>query len=372
MQKPRKFLLFSDERFRIFVGGGILLLAAAFVILRYEGFFKMLGMLFCTLRPLLLGTLFALVLNRPYSRFFRDLTAFFEKRRKPLPEKTLRILAITASVLLALLILTGIVCILLPQLVDSVVMLGENLQFYLSNLSGLAERLTGGDSRSQWLPQTQLAALQEELQELLPRLMEKAYTCTTGVLGCLLDIGIGAVFSVYLLADKERLKRQAASICTRLLGETRTSRLCETARLVGSTFERFLTSQMTESVILGGLCFLGMVIFRFPYPVLMSVIIGITNIVPYVGPIIGTVPCVGILLLAEPKKALWFLLFVIVLQQAESNLIFPRIVGKSVGLPPTWVLAAVVVGGGLFGAAGMLLCVPLTAVLYALLFGEQE
>ena len=367
MQKPRKFLLFSDERFRIFVGGGILLLAAAFVILRYEGFFKMLGTVFCTLRPLLLGTLFALVLNRPYNRFFRDLTAFSAKRRKPLPEKTLRIFAIAASVLLTLLILTGIVCILLPQLVDSVTLLGENLQFYLSNLSGLAERLTGG-LRPKWLPQEPLA----EVQELLPRLMEKAYTCTTGVLGCLLDIGIGAVFSVYLLADKDRLKRQAASICIRLLGAKRTSRLCETARLVGSTFERFLTSQLTESVILGGLCFLGMVIFRFPYPVLMSVIIGVTNIVPYVGPIVGTVPCVGILLLAEPKKAFWFLLFVIVLQQLESNLIFPRIVGKSVGLPPTWVLAAVVVGGGLFGAAGMLLCVPLTAVLYALLFGEAE
>lgn len=354
------------------MSSGVILLTAAFVILRYEGFFRMLGVLLCTLRPLLLGGLFALVLNRPYRRFLHDFTVLSEKRAKPFPDRQLRCAAITASVLLTLLILTGIVCILLPQLVDSVVMLTENLQFYLSNASGLLTRISG-----KWLPdgaaaEAQLTALRKELSGILPRLMEKLYTGTAGVLECLLDVGIGAVFSVYLLADSVRLKRQAVQAAERIFRRERTSSLLKTMRLIGTTFERFFTSQLTEALILGVLCLIGMLIFRFPYPLLISVMIGLTNIVPYVGPVVGTIPCMLIILLAEPRMAIWFLIFVVVLQQVESNFIFPRIVGKSVGLPPAWVLAAIIVGGGLFGAAGMLLAVPLTAVIYAVLFGEER
>ncbi|MBR3679173.1 MAG: AI-2E family transporter [Oscillospiraceae bacterium] len=372
MRKGEKYSLLSDRWFRIIVSSGVILLTAAFVILRYEGFFRMLGVLLCTLRPLLLGGLFALVLNRPYRRFLHDFTVLSEKRAKPFPDRQLRCAAITASVLLTLLILTGIVCILLPQLVDSVVMLTENLQFYLSNASGLLTRISG-----KWLPdgaaaEAQLTALRKELSGILPRLMEKLYTGTAGVLECLLDVGIGAVFSVYLLADSVRLKRQAVQAAERIFRRERTSSLLKTMRLVGTTFERFFTSQLTEALILGVLCLIGMLIFRFPYPLLISVIIGLTNIVPYVGPVVGTIPCMLIILLAEPRMAIWFLIFVVVLQQVESNFIFPRIVGKSVGLPPAWVLAAIIVGGGLFGAAGMLLAVPLTAVIYAVLFGEER
>lgn len=371
MQQRQKFPIFRDARFQILVCSGTVLLLVAFVILRYEGFFAAIRCVLETLRPLLLGLLFALVLNRPYCRFLRDFTTLATRRGHPCSQRRMRCLAIAASVLLALLIVTGIVCILLPQLMDSLLLLTENIGFYAENLSGLLARFSG-EQLPRWISQEQLDRALSKLQALLPTLVQAAYGYTAGFLRCLLDVGIGAVFSVYLLADKERLKRQLTSLCTRWMPSTRAQKLASTAKLVCSTFTRFLSSQLTEALILGVLCFLGMTVLRFPYPVLISVIIGITNIVPYVGPILGTIPCMLILLLVQPRLALWFLLFVIVLQQVESNLIFPRIVGRSVGLPPAWVLAAIVIGGGLGGATGMLLGVPVTAVLYAVLFPEES
>ena len=122
-----------------------------------------------------------------------------------------------------------------------------------------------------------------------------------------------------------------------------------------------------DACILGLLCFIGMSIFHFQYPVLISVIIGLTNMIPIVGPIVGTVPCALILLLVEPKQAIWFVVFVIVIQQIDSNLIYPRVVGGSVGLPAMWVLFAVIVGGGLFGVLGMVLGVPVMSLIYVIL-----
>ena len=144
------------------------------------------------------------------------------------------------------------------------------------------------------------------------------------------------------------------------------------ARLTCDTFARFLSSQFKEALILGVLCWLGMKLFHFPYPALCSVIIGVTNIVPYLGPVIGAVPCALLMLLVKPSAVLWFLLYLTVLQQIESNLIYPRVVGSSIGLPPAWVLGAIVLCGGLFGAAGLILGVPFAAVVYALLFPEER
>ena len=180
------------------------------------------------------------------------------------------------------------------------------------------------------------------------------------------------MFSLYLLMDRQRLQSQLAALCGLTMPPAALRRWARRARLTCETFARFLTSQLKESLILGVLCWAGMVLLGFPYPVLISVLIGMTNIVPYLGPLIGTVPCVLLLLLVRPGAVLWFLLYVVILQQVESNLIYPRVVGQSVGLPPAWVLGAIVLCGGLFGAVGMLLGVPLAAVAYAVLFPDEN
>lgn len=369
-QQKRPWFLEDRLLHTIVLGGGILLLLA-FVILRYEGFFAMLRYLLGTIRPLLLGILFASVLNRPFRRFETDFLRLAKKTRLRAPEKRCRIAALIATILMTLAIAAGIVCIVLPQLSASIGLLSAHFSFYTENLRQwlTAHRL---GFILDWLAGEQAGRLMEMLKEYLPTVLAKTYDYTAGLVSCIVDIGIGAVFSVYVLADGERLKGQAAQIAERVLGKPRKERAARGTRMVCMTFARFLSSQLTESLILGSLCYVGMVIFSFPYPVLISVIIGLTNIVPYVGPIVGTIPCLLILLLVKPDCALWFLLFIVVLQQLESNLIYPRIVGHSIGLPPAWVLSAIVIGGGLWGIAGLLFGIPLTAVVYTLLFGEEH
>lgn len=371
MKQQKRHWIFEDRLLHIIVVGGGILLLLAFVILRYEGFFAMLRYLLGTIRPLLLGILFASVLNRPFRRFESDFRRLAARTRLHSPEKLCRTAALIATVLMTLVILAGIVCIVLPQLSASIGLLSEHFSFYAENLRQWLTAHRMGFILD-WLSGERAERLMEMLREYLPTVLAKTYDYTAGLVSCIVDIGIGAVFSVYVLADGERLKRQASQIASRILGETRKQRVAEGTRMVCMTFARFLSSQLTESLILGSLCYAGMLIFSFPYPVLISVVIGLTNIVPYVGPIVGTIPCLLILLLVKPDSALWFLLFIIVLQQLESNLIYPRIVGHSIGLPPAWVLSAIVIGGGLWGIGGLLFGIPLTAVLYALLFGEEH
>ncbi len=371
MEQPNKTPLYRERLLHIIIAGGAALLLLAFVILRYEGFFAMLRYLLETVRPLLLGLLFASVLNRPFRRIESDLLHLRRHKRFRVSERCCRILALMATVLVAVLILTGILCVIVPQLSHSIGLLTEHSAFYGENLRQwlTANRL---EFVLEWLSGERAGRLMEMAREYLPTVLAKTYDYTADFLGCVADIGIGAVFSVYLLADSERLKAQAADIVARVVGKARQQRLAHGTRMICMTFARFFSSQLTEAVILGSLCYVGMLLFSFPYPVLISVIIGLTNIVPYVGPVIGTIPCVVILLLVKPDTALWFLLFIIVLQQLESNLIYPRIVGHSVGLPPAWVLSAIVIGGGLWGIAGLLFGVPLTAVIYTVLFDRKQ
>ncbi|MDD5946257.1 MAG: AI-2E family transporter [Oscillospiraceae bacterium] len=371
MEQPDKTPLYRERLLHIIIVGGGVLLLLAFVILRYEGFFAMLRYLLKTVRPLLLGVLFASVLNRPFRRIETDLLRLRKHRHCPLSPRQCHVLALLITVLLTLLILAGIVCVILPQLTQSVSLLTEHSAFYGENL----RQWLAANSPPfllEWLSGEQAGKLMEMAKEYLPTVLAKTYDYTADFLGCVADVGIGAVFSVYLLADGQRLKSQAADIVRRVVGKERQQWLASSTRMICMTFARFFSSQLTEAVILGSLCYVGMLLFAFPYPVLISVIIGLTNIVPYVGPVVGTIPCVAILLMVKPDTALWFLLFVIVLQQLESNLIYPRIVGHSVGLPPAWVLSAIVIGGGLWGIAGLLFGVPLTAVIFTVLFGKQD
>lgn len=372
MRKSHKRPWLLDDRWvQTILCCGTVLLLLAFVILRYEGFFAMLHSLLRTLRPLLLGILFASILHRPFCRFQSDLHRLAGVMRLHPSEKQIRGLAIGATVAMTLLIVVGIVCIILPQLSGSVRLLSENFTFYRENLIAWLHSHRFSVILD-WFSGQRMTRITQALQTYLPTVLAKTYDYTANLLSAVLDIGIGAVFSVYLLADAKRLKQQASQIAIRVCGQTKAHLLARGIRLICTTFARFFSSQLTEALILGSLCYVGMLLFHFPFPVLISVLIGITNIIPYVGPVVGTIPCAVILLLVKPDCAFWFVLFIIILQQLESNVIYPRIVGHSIGLPPAWVLSAIVIGGGLWGIAGLLFGIPLTAVLYTLLFGEKS
>ena len=198
-------------------------------------------------------------------------------------------------------------------------------------------------------------------------IMKPVLSGAKSVFGVLYNTFIGLIFSIYLLGYKEKLagitKKVIYAICKRKTANVivRISRQCDTK------FTTSFTGKILDSIIVGMICFLTMVIFRFPYAVLISVIIGVTNVIPFFGPIIGAAPCALLILFVNPLQCLYFIIMVIILQQLDANVLTPKIVGDTIGLSPIWVLFACVFFGSLWGVAGMLLAVPLMACIYMII-----
>lgn len=190
---------------------------------------------------------------------------------------------------------------------------------------------------------------------------------TTSIFGGVFSFIVGFIFSIYILFQKENLCRQIKKIFYAYLKEDTVKSILNIAKMANVTFSKFVTGQLTEAIIIGLLCFIGMNIFSMPYATMISTLVGFTALIPLVGAFIGTAFGGIMILMVDPMKALWFVVFIIILQQLEGNIIYPRVVGKSVGLPGMWVLVAITVGGSLLGIFGMLLSVPTCSVLYALL-----
>ena len=197
--------------------------------------------------------------------------------------------------------------------------------------------------------------------------MDTISPITTNIVQGVVNVVIGLIVSIYLLSSKETLCRQVKRMTYAFLPRRVADECVAVCQLISQCFSNFVSGQLMEACILGLLCFIGMRIFRFEYAFLISLLVGVSAIVPVVGAFIGTIPAVFLLFLVEPMQAVWFIVFIVVLQQIEGNLIYPKVVGESVGLPPLWVLMGIVIGGGLGGILGMLLGVPLFTVVYKLL-----
>jgi predicted PurR-regulated permease PerM len=200
----------------------------------------------------------------------------------------------------------------------------------------------------------------------------RIFIFTTSVFSSVTNFILGLILSIYLLADKIKLKKQFIGIIKAYIPKKISDSILEIGSFTIEIFSNFITGQITEAFIIGILCFIGMNIFGFGYPLLISTLVGVTNLIPIAGPFIGAIPSAFILLMIDPFQALWFIIFITILQQLESNLIYPKVVGSSVGLPAIWVLISIIIGGGLFGVLGMLLAVPTVSVIYKLLKIETE
>lgn len=192
-------------------------------------------------------------------------------------------------------------------------------------------------------------------------------TAVTSVISVLVTIAISVIFSLYLLSSKEKLQGQGKRLLRTYLPEELTEKVMYGLSVLNDSFHGYIVGQCTEAVILGSLCALGMFVFRFPYAGMIGSLMGFSALIPVAGAYIGAGIGVLMMLTVSPLKALLFLIFIIVLQQLEGNLIYPKVVGKSIGLPAIWVLVAVTVGGGLLGILGMLFAVPTAAALYRIL-----
>lgn len=311
------------------------------------------------LMPVFIGAAIAFVMNIPVCRFVK----FFSRTFKRASEKTVSALSVTAAYLLLLAVLAGIVWIIVPQLISSVRLFADNFDRYYGNLISYCDRLESRDTLGIFRSlKNALAGLSERMPDMLEHTYDKTYDVAAGFANVL----IGFVISIYILIDKNNIRRVTA-IIVKHFTKDRYEIVRRRYRMVFEIFTRFVSGQITEAVILGALCFVGMALFRFEYALLISTIIGVTALIPVVGAIIGTIPSAFLLFLVSPLRAVWFVVFIIVLQQLENNFIYPKVVGKSLGIPPLLVLLAILLGAGIGGAAGILLGVPLMSLAYAVM-----
>lgn len=330
----------------------------------WSGFLKAIGML----SPLWIGIFFCYALNLPMRALEKWLTRFFPGKKEK-EHKRRRAIAIALTLVIILAALVLLVCFFIPQLAQSLERLGENLP---SILKALNDFFLAAMERYRISPDVveRFAGTWNELLEQGGTFIKQSAPILLNVTGRvangLVDGVMGFILAVYLLYDKERYMRLLRKLVCAFFSEKRAKRILTISGLMHRTFTGFLTGQLTEALILGGLCFLGMVIFRMPYALLVSLLITVTGVIPVLGAYLGTIPAALLILTISPVQALWFLVFIVVLQQVENNLIYPRVVGNSIGLGGFWVILAIVIGGSIGGIPGVFLGVPIMAVLYTL------
>lgn len=327
--------------------------------------------------PFVVGGCMAFILSVPMRLFNRLLSKEYKKGRpliSPVKRKALSLLLAILFVILLLSIFSGIV---VPQLVNTVTALAGSImrfvptvqQWFNSLLTWLEEYPEIHDAVAPMIPDLNklAASLINIVQRYAGIVVSSLATNVSLLFGSVTDVIISFVFAVYVLVQTESLSRQ----CKKLLYAFLPKRFCDDvlgiARLAHKTFFSYVTIQCTEAAILSGLCFIGMLIFRFPHALVISVIMLFGALIPIYGAIISCVIGAFLVLIESPMKAVGFVAFILILQQIETNLIYPRVVSTAINLPSMWVLLAVTVGGGIFGIAGMLTAVPIVSITYTLL-----
>ncbi len=219
-----------------------------------------------------------------------------------------------------------------------------------------------------WLQNIELdwKSIVQMVQNSAGDVLSSTVTAASSVVGAIVNFFLGIVFAFYVLVQKEKLGRQGRKLLYAFLPEKQAEKVLSVCSLSYKTFASFLSGQCLEAVIVGTLFFISMSIFQFPYALIISVLIAFMAFIPIFGAVIGCVIGAFLILMIDPIRAIWFVVLFLVMQQIEGNLIYPHVVGNSVGLPSIWVLAAVTLGGSLMGFAGMLICIPLCSVVYAL------
>ena len=351
-----------------------ILLIITFTVLLIWGVYnhKQLGEIllgiYSLISPFVIGLCIAYIVNvllRPVENLWMKL---LNKRKGKWPEKLKRPLCLLLTILLVIGIILAIVLIIMPELRDSVASLidmipsyAEEVQRWWVSLSTFLDKYNVDLPEFDFKPDKLIDILKDGGTVLFNTTASVAGSIVTAVM----NFVIAFAFSIYVLAQKETLKRQSMKVLNAVMNPEKLDKLLNLLRLANKTFTNFITGQLTEAVIIGALCFIGMTIFRMPYAPAISVLVGFTALIPVFGAFIGTAVGAFLILLVKPIQAVWFVIFIIVLQQFEGNLIYPKVVGKSVGLPGIWVLVAVTVGGNAMGVMGMLISVPLCSVLYA-------
>lgn len=342
-----------------------------FALTNYTLALDILGYIKRILYPVILGAIIAFILNVPMSAIEKHL---FKTPKNPKRQKLVEAIKRPCSIILTILIAVGIIVLLLvlviPSLAETISSLTENVPSIVKHIS---DEINGNKALSSLFkslgvsPDSLSTGMSDWLKGGLSAIknMDSTVSFASAVFSSIVDFVLGIFFSIYILAQKETLKRQLKKVCSAFLPERASNRLSSIEKRSVDTFGRFLVGQSTDAALFGALCTLGCLAFGFPDPVLIGVVVAVSALVPLIGATIGML--IGFLLICVHSfsMAVGFVVFLLILMQIDANFIYPRIVGNSVGLPPVWVLFAVTVGGRMFGVLGMFLAVPICAIVYS-------
>ncbi len=352
----------------------ILLLA---VVLNLDKIGKLLSTVWNAFSPIVIGGVLAYLLNPLMNFMDRRLYPFLCKRK--MKEEKARKLSRVASLLFALLVFAILVyeffALLLPQLYESIIGIVNNFSNYYAVAEKWVMSFLEGDAVLQTWANDMMDRLfvflenwlESGLVPSLEKILSGLTSSVVSVVGGALDLIIGLCAAVYMLWSRDLFLAQSKKLVAALCKAPVADHILTLGRRIHKVFSGFIIGKLVDSLIIGVMCYIGMLILRLPYPALVATVVGVTNIIPFFGPFIGAIPSAFLILLVNPLQALYFVIFVLVLQQVDGNIIGPRILGDTIGISGFWVLVSITVAGSLFGFAGMVLGVPVFAVLYMLI-----
>ena len=352
------------ENIKVFSISGILVVAFYTLINNVEPLFDVLQAIFVALSPFIYGIGIAFLLNP-----LRKIIEYSWLGKTKLKPRTKKIIASFGALFIGIIMLFVFFSILIPQMISSI-------QTFLSSFEGYVDSARNFFESNNFFSDDLLKTLNPVIDKGVSMLGDWVSNLASSLNAILMysvifaksvmNFLIGMIIALYILLDEVNLKRQMKKVLYALLPEKTTKGILRTTRLTINTFNSFVAGKAVDSLIIGILCYIILSFMKMPYTPLISVVVGVTNMIPVFGPFLGAVPSILILLLVDPFKALEFSIFILILQQVDGNIIGPRILGGAVGLPTLYVMFAIIIGGALFGIVGMFIGVPVFSVIFVL------
>ncbi len=353
-----------------------------FVFLRFESIANAFQKIMEVLAPIIYGLVLAFLLNPIVKRVEGWITPVLRKmfKKEESAQKAARGIGIFSGLVVAIVLVVALLNMLIPELYksikDLVVTLPQELSQWGKDINTLIKGnstvdkiaknvlIQGKDAIENWVENDLMGWVQNDLFKQTNQIISGVTTGVISVVNVVLNILVGLIVSIYVLYSKERFASQSKKIVYAMMKPTVANNMIHIAKKANSIFSGFIIGKIIDSAIIGVLCFIGLSILKMPYTLLVSVIVGVTNVIPFFGPFIGAIPSAILIMLVDPMKGLYFIIFVLLLQQLDGNVIGPKILGDSTGLSSFWVIFSILVSGGLFGFAGMIVGVPTFALIY--------
>ena len=358
--------IYTNKRYNTIALYAILVLAVNVLLIvavfKFDSILNLFSKFAVVLTPVIWGVVIAFLIN-PMMVTIEKLMKI-KLFKKSAGKKWIRPVSVTISSVIFLGAVLGIIAVIIPEIINSVNEIITNFSSLVSTSQEWINKMFANYPKAGDLVSDKLVAFGTDLGKLQP-MLENILSGAIGFVNVVKNFFLGFILSVYLLYGKETLLAQSKKIMYAIFKKSSCEKTFDFLSQANKTFSGFITGKIIDSLIIGIICFIVLTIINMPYNILISVIVGVTNVIPFFGPFIGAIPSAALILLVEPRKFIWIVITLFLLQQFDGYILGPKILGDSTGLPALWVMVSLFIGGGLFGFAGMLLAVPVFALIYS-------